>query len=136
MGFIYFLFGFAERSNYYQGASELGFLECRRAHSFLQSLYFNLLFSRVNESDHLDAAEQTDLPMPTRSASESLTMRRRNSSASNRSDAITDSTARVRKSKSSKSGHIPYMVLFPEKRNRFFQQPPPLSTVMPENAGF
>ncbi|MGA8555195.1 MAG: hypothetical protein WB630_12325, partial [Candidatus Acidiferrales bacterium] len=66
---------------------------------FLQSLYFALLFSRVTESSHLDAAEQTDLPVPIRSASERSMMRRQNSSASNRGDAMADFTAGIRKAK-------------------------------------
>jgi hypothetical protein len=65
----------------------------------LQSLYFALLFSRVTESSHLDAAEQTDLPITIRSASESSLMRRQNSSPSNRVDATADFTARIRKAK-------------------------------------
>src|SRR5580704_1640127 len=77
--------------NYYHVLWE-GLLGCRQSHSFLHSRYFALLFFRVNESNHRDAAEQTDLPMLTRSASESFKMRRRNSSGSNRVVSMADFT--------------------------------------------
>ena len=77
-----FFFGCYSR-NYAEVALGEGFLGCRRCHSFLHNRYFSLLFFRVNESNHRDAAEQTDLPILTRSASESSTMRRPNSSTSN-----------------------------------------------------
>jgi hypothetical protein len=82
-------------------------------------MYFTLLSFRVTESSHLDAAEQTDLPILIRSASESSLMRRQNSSASNRGDAMPDFAAGIPKAKVQEAADLKMQLHF--QRNVLLQ---------------